>query len=127
MADYQPVCRPVLIRCIILVAISISVAACTVVKEDKVPELTNAIVGKWREIHGPATIQFFEEGTVILTGKDKTLTAYYKVLNNEQLRIEAKFNPKAAYDPGRIVNFSIHQDQLTISDPQETTRYKKQK
>jgi hypothetical protein len=128
MGKCQSTRLPVIFRLSIAVAVLISIASCSLAKQDKVPQMKKAIIGKWKEINGPASIQFFEGGTVILTGKEKTMTAYYKVMDEEHLRIEPKFSAQVSEDPGRLVKFSIVRGHLTIDDLLEkSTRFQKQK
>ncbi len=127
MDNFQWARMQALTRFSIVAALLIFLASCALAKQDKLPGWKTAIIGKWKEIDGPTTIQFFDSGTVILAGKKKTMTAYYKVLDEEHLRIEPKFSAKVSEDPAKIVKFSIVRDQLTINDLlQKPTRFQKQ-
>ena len=127
MDNFQWARMPAPIRFSILAAVLIFLASCALAMQDKLPGLKTAIIGKWKEIGGPTTIQFFDGGTVILAGKEKTMTAYYKVVDEEHLRIEPKFSAKVSEDSARVVKFSIVRDQLTINDIlRKTTRFQKQ-
>lgn len=119
---------PALARFTLLPAVLIFVASCSLTGQDKLPGLKTAIIGKWKEVDGPTTIQFFDRGTMVLAGKEKTMTAYYKVLDEEHLRIEPKFSAKVSEDSAKIVKFSIVRDELTINDLlQKPMRFQRQK
>ena len=120
--------RPIkLAQFLIASVVLISLASCSSGVKSRVANPENAILGKWREINGSATIQFFKEGTVILTGKGKKTTSYYKLFDEKHLKIEPKFSSKVIKDPSRLVKFSINQDQLTLSDSEGVTRFRRQK
>ncbi len=120
--------RPIKLAQFLIASVAlISLASCSSGVKSRVANLENAILGKWREINGSATIQFFKEGTIILTEKGKTTTAYYKLFDEKHLKIEPKFSSKITKDPSRIVKFSINQDQLTLSDSEGVTRFRRQK
>ncbi len=118
--------RAKLSQFLIASAVLIALASCSSAVKSRVANPENAILGKWREINGSATIQFFKEGTVILTGKGKTTTAYYKFFDEKHLKIEPKFSSKVTKDPSRLVKFSINQDQLTLGDSEGVTRFRRQ-
>jgi len=103
-------------------------ASCSITPTDPsaVP-LEGVIVGKWREIGGTKTIQFFNEGTVISVSEDKATTAYYKVLDTEHLEIEPKYQLGAGLARTVIIRVSIHGDQLTLTDSGEILRFQREK
>jgi hypothetical protein len=128
MVNFQWARMLLLTRFFILAVALILLASCAFAKKDKLPGLKTAIIGKWQETGGPTTIRFFEGGTMILSGKEKSMTAYYKVLDEEHLRIQPKFNARVSEDSARVVKFSILRGQLTISGLlPKTTRFQKQK
>jgi hypothetical protein len=92
----------------------------------KSPLLETAIVGRWRQVGGPSniqlfkdgssTMQFFKEGTVIISG-GTSVTAWYDFPEDYQIRIQPKYGPKGGKEFGIIFQVSVGGDYLTLTDP----------
>lgn len=101
--------------------------SCSLEPWRRVPKMENAIVGTWRQIDGPASMQFFKEGTVIITNQGKASSAYYEFADEETLKIEPKFRSKDIKEDSKFMKISIVQDVLTLTDPVGTVRLQRQK
>lgn len=109
------------------IAVGLSLASCSLGQRSPAPNLEKVIVGTWREVSGPATIEFFKEGAVIIAGQGRATTAYYEFVDEDTLKIEPKFRSKDSKSDSRIVKVSIRQDQLTLRDAAGATIFQRQK
>lgn len=72
-------------------------------------------------------MEFFREGTVIITGEGRATTAYYEFVEEDALKIEPKFRFRDSESDSRIVKVSITQDRLTIGDAGSNVTFERQK
>ena len=86
----------------------------------------NPIVGKWREIGGTETIEFFKDGTVIVFSKGMTMGGSYKFVAKDRIKLELGGLGILA---GPIVaKVSINGDELTfITSDGDVSKYKRLK
>jgi len=47
-----------------------------------------AINGKWQEVGGTETVEFFKDGTVTFVESGMTMSGNYKFVDDERIRIE---------------------------------------
>jgi len=86
----------------------------------------NPIVGKWREIGGTETIEFFKDSTVIVFSKGMTMGGSYKFVAKDRIKLELGGLGILA---GPIVaKVSINGDELTfITSDGDVSKYKRLK
>lgn len=82
------------------------------------------IIGKWQEIGSANTIEFFQDGTVKITGTTglgkKSSSGTYKFLDEGRLKLEGGL--------GIEVRILISNEELTITDPEgKLWKYRKVK
>lgn len=116
-----------ILQLVMVFFIASSLSSCPLEQRSKAPQMERAIVGTWRQINGPASMQFFKEGTVVITNSGKATSAYFEFENDDTLKIEPKFRSKDSKDDIRVLRISIKEDQLTISDATGTTAFERQK
>jgi len=70
------------------------------------------IVGKWKEVGGTQTIEFFKDGTVTVVDKgEPTLPGDYRFLDDNRIRMNlALFGPI-------IAEVSSSRDEITLTNP----------
>ena len=112
---------------LIAIAVGLSLASCSLGQRTPAPNLETTIIGTWREVGGPTTMEFFREGTVIVTGQGRATTAYYEFVDEDTLKIEPKFRSKDSKSDSRIVKVSVRQDQLTLRDTAGATIFQREK
>lgn len=71
--------NPFLIGLIVLSVIFLS--GCIQKPED-------AVIGKWKEVSGTETIEFFKDGTITIVDKGMSMSGNYKFIDNEHIRMD---------------------------------------
>ncbi|MDI6735075.1 MAG: hypothetical protein QME42_02585 [bacterium] len=69
------------IRCLGIVSIVVLLSSCA-----SKPE--NEIVGKWEEIGGTESIEFFKDGTVSGVDKGRSMVGSYKFVDKDRIKME---------------------------------------
>ncbi len=81
----------------------------------------NLIIGKWQEIGSNNTIEFYEDGTVKITGAGlgkESGTGTFKFIDHSRLKLEGVL--------GMEVKILVSKDELTLIDPEgKTWKYRK--
>lgn len=72
-----------------------------------------AIIGKWDEIDGTETIEFFKDGTITVDDKGMSFGGDYKFIDNDRIRIE--LGGLGALAGPMIVKVSISKDELSLT------------
>ncbi|MBI2997659.1 MAG: hypothetical protein HYY46_04280 [Deltaproteobacteria bacterium] len=112
---------------LIAIAVALSLASCSLGQRSPAPNLEKTIIGTWREVSGPTTMEFFREGSVIIAGRGRATTAYYEFVEEDTLKIESKFRSKDNKSDTKVVKVSITRDQLTLRDAAGATIFQRQK
>jgi hypothetical protein len=82
------------------------------------------IIGKWKSVDGLNMIEFFQDGSVKITGDiasgKKSLEGTFKLVDDQHLKIDGGL--------GMEFKMEVSQDELILTDPQgKTTKYQKVK
>jgi hypothetical protein len=93
---------------------------------EKKMALEDGIIGKWREVGGKKTVQFFREGIMISVNESESVTAFYKFDDQGKLEIEPKYRLGAGPRRAEVIQLSIDGDQLTLTDSKGKLKYKKE-
>ena len=86
-------------------------------------------MGKWRQVDGARTVQFFAEGSMITVDGPRAMAASYKILDDASLEVEPKYHLGARLTPVIVIKASITKtgDELTLQDGAETVKYRREK
>ena len=114
-------------KALLSIVAAVVLSACSMTAPEAKTPLAQAIVGKWRQIDGTRTVQFFSEGTMITVHGQRAMTASYKVLDNASLEVEPKYHLGAGLTPTVVMKASITRDELTLTDSAETVKYQREK
>ena len=114
-------------KALLSIVVAVVLSACSMTAPEAKTPLAKAIVGKWRQVGGTRTVQFFTEGTMIAVHGQRALTASYKVLDDTSLEIEPKYHLGARLTPVVVMKASITRDDLTLTDSTETVKYRREK
>jgi uncharacterized protein (DUF2147 family) len=79
------------------------------------PKPENPIVGKWKNIDGTETMEFFKDGTVSLVGKEMSLGGTYKFVDTNRMKLE--YGDLGAWMGPIITTISISGNELTLTMP----------
>lgn len=102
-----------LIICILMVII-LFISGCTNLSN---PE--NIIIGKWQEIEGTETIEFYKDGTISIVG-DISVNGDYKFIDDNTMRVD--FGSLGSL----VLKTSVSNDELILTEPDgDVTKYKK--
>jgi len=105
--------KKLLMICILMVSI-LFVSGCASLSK---PE--NIIIGKWQEIDGTETIEFFKDGTVNIVDKTISVSGDFKFVDDNKLRL----------DLGRygteVVEVSISRNELIIEQNGKVHKYQR--
>lgn len=71
------------------------------------------IIGKWDEIDGTETIEFFKDGTVTIVDKGISLSGNYKFIDDDHIRID--LGGIGALAGPMISKVSISKDELSLT------------
>jgi len=74
--------------------------------------IKKAILGKWNIIGGRETIEFFEDGTIILDSKEGSLVGDYRFLDENRIRID--LGGIAAMAGSQVARISKVNDRITL-------------
>lgn len=86
----------------------------------------SAIVGKWSEIGGTETIEFFKDGTVSVVDNGITMGGSYKFVEKDRIKLE--LSGLGALAGPIVAKVSIKGDELTFTMPDgEVSKYKRAK
>lgn len=81
----------------------------------------SAIVGKWQQVGGGETIEFYKDGTVTATSMGLPVTGNYKFVDGSHIRIE--LGGIWAIGGPQIFEVSIVGNRLTLKTSYLTTEY----
>lgn len=84
------------------------------------PKDEEELIGKWKEINGFETIEFFKGGTVSIVDKSKSLAGDYRIIEVGRLRLD--FGGIGANTGPRILTASINDDRLILTDTKGKTK-----
>ncbi len=85
----------------------------------------NAIIGKWKEINGTGTIEFFKDGTVIAVDEGMSIGGSYKFIDKDRIKMEFQGFLGALAGP-IVAKVSISDNELTFIMPDGTIeKYKR--
>jgi len=88
--------------------------------------LETSIVGKWNEIDGNETMEFFKDGTVSVNSGYVNTSGSYSLVDND--RIKLTFNGLFALAGPVVADISVHGDEMAITMPNgKTSKYKRAK
>lgn len=76
--------------------------------------LESQIIGKWKEIDGTETIEFFKDGTVSVVDEDMPMGGDYKFVDDGHLRIE--LGGLGALVGPMVFTVSISKNELSLTD-----------
>lgn len=105
----------------------ISVNFFLTLNESWASNLEKAILGKWRNMQSEETLEFFEDGTIIVTEKDdnedKQMVGNYRVLDETRVRIDLA----GWYQLGgpQVWPISVANDILVLSIANEKREFRK--
>ena len=86
----------------------------------------SAVVGKWEEIGGTETIEFFKEGTITVVQGKLVVSGNYEFVDDKKIRIE--FGGLYGLDGPQVCEISVSKDKLTLTEPNgDVTRYQRGK
>jgi hypothetical protein len=86
----------------------------------------NAIVGKWSEIGGTETMEFFKDGTVSVVDKGMTMEGSYKFVEKDSIKLE--LGGLGALVGPIVAKVSIKGDELIFTLPDgDVLKYKRAK
>jgi|GEM_PF-814407 len=91
-----------------IACIMASLASCSSKPED-------AIVGKWSEIDGTETLEFFKDGTVSVVDKGTTRTGDYRFIEKDRMRLQLGGLGILAGPIDVVAKVSISKDELTLT------------
>jgi hypothetical protein len=115
------------IRMWMAVAIILVFASCAVEQKIPGPKLEQTIIGRWRQIDGQATMEFFREGAVIMVGSAGAMSAYYEFLDEHSVKIEPKFTTRAPRSNSRVWRLAVKGDELTVVEGKTATRFQRER
>jgi hypothetical protein len=94
-------------RLTFVVLLALFLFACSSRSEDR-------MVGKWQQVDGTQVMQFFNNGTLIVSDRGKSMDGVYKILSDGRVRLEIG-------DPSKGVNMlwevSVSPNELSFSAP----------
>jgi len=104
-----------LVSVILILVVLLTVSACGGSRRE--------IIGKWQEVDGRMTFEFFKEGTVVHVGylgsNPLTLTGSYKFIDDTHIRMDFE----GIFGGANVYEFHISGDRMTL-DYIEYTRIK---
>ncbi|MGH7829823.1 MAG: hypothetical protein ACREP8_06555 [Candidatus Binatia bacterium] len=115
-----------LARALLIIIAGVLLSACSTTAPEVKAPLKTAIVGKWRQVDGTRTVQFFTEGTMISVTGQRALAASYKVLDDATLEVEPKYHMGATLAPTILIKATFAKDVLTLTDSKETVKYRRE-
>jgi hypothetical protein len=84
----------------------------------------SSIVGKWQEIGGDETLEFFKDGTISAVSKGMTLGGKYSFVEDNRMKLE--LGGIGALAGPMIITVSISGGEMSLTDPKgKVSRYKK--
>lgn len=84
-----------------------------------------AIVGRWTEVGGDETMEFFKEGTINVSGQ-LTMAGTYKWLDKDRIKLE--LGGIGALAGPVVLQVAIKSDELTLTDSSgKPSKYKRSK
>lgn len=102
-------------------------ASCSVPQKDTGPPLERQLIGRWRQINGPTTLEFFKRGTVVIADNETAMSAYFEFVGDKSVKIEPKFRSVPMKSDSRLWMISIRGDLLTIVEGEQRTRFRRQR
>src|SRR5437899_2199112 len=85
----------------------------------------SSIVGKWQEIGGTETLEFFKDGTLSVVNKGTAITGKYSFLDDTRIKLEIG-GIVGALAGSQIVTVSIADGELSLTDQKgKVSRYRK--
>lgn len=88
--------------------------------------LENAIIGKWSEIGGTETLEFFKDGTVVVVEFGMSMVGSYKFIDKDQIKLE--LGGLGVLVGPMVAKISIKGDEMTLNVPTVgLTKYKRVK
>lgn len=103
---------------VILSLFLILFAACT-------PSLEKKIIGKWNETDGSEKIEFFKDGTIIISENSLNMSGKYLFLDKNRIKIELSGIGMLA--GAQTCTIEIINEQLTVTDSSgKTTVYRRE-
>lgn len=111
----------------IALAVGLMFASCSLERMSRAPKMEQSILGRWGEVNGPTTLEFFKQGTVIIATNEKATSAYYEFVDEESVKIEPKFRSREMKDDSKVWRVAIRGDQLTVVDGGKATRFQRQR
>jgi hypothetical protein len=81
--------------------------------------LKSSIVGKWQEIGGSETIEFFKDGTISLTSHGISLNGKYTFIEDDRIKVE--FGGLGSIAGPILYRASISSGELTLNDSKGKT------
>lgn len=95
---------------VILFGIILCIFSCTSNPED-------AIVGKWQQIDGTETVEFFKEGTITIDPDDMpSMSGNYSFIDKDRIKIELGGRVGSIVDP-MVLKVQITRNELTTTFP----------
>ncbi|MBI2361669.1 MAG: hypothetical protein HYV04_22630 [Deltaproteobacteria bacterium] len=110
-----------------VVLMGILLASCSLGQMGGASKVEQSILGRWREINGPTTLEFFSHGTVIIATDQKATSAYYEFVDEQSVKIEPKFRSREMKNDSRVWRVAIRGDQLTVVDAGKAMRFQRQR
>lgn len=116
-------------RIYIAVALVMSplLASCLVPPKGTGPPLERQLIGRWQQIDGPTTLEFFRRGTVVVANNENAMSAYFEFVGNDSVKIEPKFRSLVTKSDSMLWKISIKGDLLTIVEGEQTMRFRRQR
>ena len=88
--------------------------------------LEKGIIGKWVEIDGSEKMEFFKDGTIIVTESTLNMSGKYSFLEKDRIKVE--LGGLGMLAGPQIATIEIANEQLTITEPDgKKSVYKREK
>lgn len=111
----------------VAVAVALLLGSCALEQTSRGPSLEQMIIGRWRQIDGQVTMEFFREGAVIVAGSGGAMSAYYEFVDEHSIKIEPKFRTRAPRSDSRVWRLVVKGDELTVVEGKTTTRFRRER
>jgi len=114
-------------KVLLSIVVAVVLGACSTTAPEAKTPLTKALVGKWRQVDGTRTVQFFAEESMITVDGPRAMAASYKILDDASLEVEPKYHLGARLTPVIVIKASITGDELTLQDGTEKVKYRRER
>ena len=100
-------------------------AACTLPSKEVGTPLDWGLLGRWRELGGTKTLQFFGGGTLITKQGSKSTSSFYRIVDERSIEIDPKYAPhtKLNKSASRVVQATIHGNELTLIESGKSLKF----